>query len=288
MLRIKVTSLLKYLTLLASFFIFSWTYSIQADQFNSKTDDLVTIPPLKAFVTDLTNTLTPEQKYSLESQLRSYESAKGTQIAVLIIPTTQPESIEQYSIRVVDQWKLGRKKIDDGILLLIAKDDRRLRLEVGYGLEGALNDVTAKRIISDIMTPYFKQGMFFEGINAGLSNVIKIINGESLPPSHSSNANNPNFSDGLDGALIIAFMVAMFVGSILKRIIGNIPGGLITAGITGGLAWIISGVIGIAIIAGVIGFFVTLLGGLGGRGNRWLWWFWKWQWIWWWGWVWRW
>jgi uncharacterized protein len=111
MLKSKLTSIFKQLTLVVGILFFSWTLSIQAIQLDSKTDELVKIPPLKALVTDLTNTLTPEQTYLLENQLRSYERAKGTQIAVLIIPTTQPESIEQYSIRVVDQWKLGRKKL---------------------------------------------------------------------------------------------------------------------------------------------------------------------------------
>jgi uncharacterized protein len=236
---------------------------------NSKTNDavdgLIAVPPLTSLVTDLTNTLTPEQKSSLENQLNAYEKSRGTQIAVLIIPTTQPEAIEQFSIRVVDQWKLGRKKVDDGLLLIIAKDDRKFRFEVGYGLEGALTDVTTKRIISEVMTPFFKQGMFYEGIISGLAKSIQIINGEALPPpANNASANSQN--DGFEGVLMIAFMVAIFVGSILKKLLGNLLGGGLTAGITGILAWLITGTIGIAIIAAVIGFFATLMGGLGGRG----------------------
>jgi uncharacterized protein len=232
---------------------------------NESVDGLIAVPPLTSLVTDLTNTLTLAQKNSLENQLNDYEKARGTQIAVLIIPTTQPEAIEQFSIRVVDQWKLGRKKVDDGLLLIIAKDDRRFRFEVGYGLEGALTDITTKRIINEIMTPFFKQGMFYEGIISGLAKSIQIINGEAFPPP----ANTPSANsqkDGFEGVLMIAFMVAIFVGSILKKLLGNLLGGGLTAGITGILAWLITGTIGIAIVAAVIGFFATLMGGLGGRG----------------------
>ena len=232
---------------------------------SSLDDGLVAIPVLNSLVTDLTNTLTPEQKSTLENQLNAYEKARGTQIAVIIISSTQPEVIEQFSIRVVEQWKLGRKKIDDGLLLIIAKDDRKLRFEVGYGLEGALTDVTTKRIISEIITPYFKQGLFYEGINAGLSKAIQIINGEVLPPpANTQSVGSQN--NGFEGVLMIAFMVAIFVGSILKKLLGNILGGALTAGVTGFIAWLITGAFGIAIIAAVIGFFATLLGGLGGHG----------------------
>ncbi|MGH6820875.1 MAG: TPM domain-containing protein, partial [Methylocella sp.] len=142
----------------------------------------VAVPPLKARVTDLTATLSREQQASLEQELQNFEAKKGSQLAVLIVPTTQPETIEQYGIRVVDSWRLGRKGIDDGALLLIAKNDRSLRIEVGYGLEGALNDATAKRIVSDIIVPRFKAGDFYGGIEAGIQSMIKVIEGEPLPP----------------------------------------------------------------------------------------------------------
>src|ERR1700745_2587003 len=141
----------------------------------------VGVPPLTARVVDQTGTLTPDQIANLEQKLKDFEARKGSQIAVLIVPTTQPEDIAQYSIRVVEQWKLGRKGIDDGALLIVAKNDRRLRIEVGYGLEGALNDATANRIISEIITPKFKQGDFVGGINAGVDRMISVIDGEPLP-----------------------------------------------------------------------------------------------------------
>ena len=126
------------------------------------------VPPLQARLTDLTGTLTGEQQAGLEQSLRAFETRKGTQIAVLIVPTTKPEEVEQYALRVVEQWKLGRKKVEDGALLLIAKDDRTLRVEVGYGIEGALNDATAKRIVNEVIAPRLKVGDYFGGVSAGV------------------------------------------------------------------------------------------------------------------------
>src|SRR5580700_3591194 len=140
----------------------------------------VPVPPLGARVTDLTGTLTAEQQTALEQKLAAFEAAKGSQLAVLIVPTTQPEEIEQYSIRVVDQWKLGRKqvngqRVDDGALLLVAKNDRKVRIEVGYGLEGVLTDATTNRIIDETIGPDFRQGNFYGGIDGALEQMMKLI-----------------------------------------------------------------------------------------------------------------
>ena len=231
--------------------------------------DLVKIPVLQHPVTDLTDTLGTNQISILERKLSEFEQRKGSQIAVLIVPSTQPEAIEQYSLRVVEKWKLGRKKVDDGILLLVAKEDRRLRIEVGYGLEGAVNDVTARRIIAEKITPFFKQGQFYEGIEAGVDQLIKVIDGEQLPPppQNKQQTNNPQNDSDIEGVLLLAFMGSLFIGNILKSILGKSLGGITTAGIVGFLAFMITGVIGIAIIAGLIGFVASLLGGLGGRGG---------------------
>ena len=122
--------------------------------------DEVAIPPLTARVTDLTGTLNPDQQTQLTGALAKIETAKGTQVAIVMLPTTQPESIEQFGIRLADAWKVGRKGVDDGVIVIVAKDDRRMRIEVGYGLEGAIPDAIAKRIVSDVMAPRFKQGDF--------------------------------------------------------------------------------------------------------------------------------
>src|SRR5512140_1270728 len=141
----------------------------------------VPVPALTGHVTDQTATLNAEQKAALEQTLQAFEARKGSQLAVLIVATTAPETIEQYALRVAEQWKLGRKKIDDGAVLVVAMTDRALRIEVGYGLEGALNDATSKRIISDIIAPRFREGDFYGGISAGVGQIIRVIDGEPLP-----------------------------------------------------------------------------------------------------------
>ena len=139
------------------------------------------IPPLTGLVNDLTGTLTTDQRQQLETRLRQFEASKGSQVAVLIVPSTAPESIEQFGIRVADAWKLGRKKVDDGVLLIVAKNDRTVRIEVGYGLEGVLTDLTSSRIIRETIVPAFKQGEFYAGIQAATTQIMRLIDGESLP-----------------------------------------------------------------------------------------------------------
>ena len=141
----------------------------------------VAVPPFSGRVVDQTGTLSSGDIASLTQTLKNFEARKGSQIAVLIVPTTAPETIEQYSIRVAEAWKVGRKKIDDGALLVIAKNDHKLRIEVGYGLEGALTDVTAGRIIDEIITPKFRSGDFAGGISAGVDRIIGVVDGEPLP-----------------------------------------------------------------------------------------------------------
>src|SRR6202020_1580583 len=141
----------------------------------------VAVPPLQARVTDLTATLSDAQRSALEQQLADFEKAKGSQIAVLLLPSTQPETIEQFGIRVADAWKLGRKGVDDGLILIVAKNDRRVRIEVGSGLEGAIPDAIANRIITETITPHFKLGDFDGGVEAGIDQIITVINGEPLP-----------------------------------------------------------------------------------------------------------
>lgn len=221
-------------------------------------DDVIAVPPLQALVTDLTATLTPEQRAGLESRLRAFDERKGSQLAVLIVPTTQPEAIEQYAIRVVEQWKLGRKKVDDGVLLLVAKNDRTVRIEVGYGLEGVLSDAITKRIINDIIVPRFKQGDFFGGINGSVEQMIKLIDGEALP-APARRAGDASFD--LGGMAPVLLMVAVVAGGVLRAVLGRLPGAAVTAGILGLIVWFLSGVFLIALVGALIGFFVTLLGG---------------------------
>ena len=234
------------------------------------TAEEVAVPLLTARVTDLTGTLTADQRATLETKLQSLEVQKGSQIAVLMVPTTKPEEIEQYSIRVVEQWKLGRKKVDDGVLLLIAKDDRKLRIEVGFGLEGALPDAIAKRIIAEDISPHFKQSDFYGGIVAGITRIDAVIQGEQLPPP-AQRSNNKNDTSGIENYLFFLIIFALVSGSFLKRILGTLPGGLVNGGLIGLITLFIGGGILFAIIFGIIAFVFSLInsgnsGGFGGGG----------------------
>ena len=171
----------------------------------------VPVPPLKARVTDLTGTLQPAQVSALEQRLSAFEARKGSQIAVLLVPTTQPESIEQYAIRVAEQWKLGRKGVDDGVLLVVAMKDRTVRIEVGYGLEGVLPDVTTRRIIEQYIVPRFQQGDFSCGINSAVDRIIGVIEGEALPEPRQRTADRVS---GWENLIVIGFFLVFVVGLI--------------------------------------------------------------------------
>lgn len=224
----------------------------------------VPVPPLTGRVVDQTATLTSEQRATLEQTLRALEARKGSQIAVLIVPTTGPETIEQYSLRVVEQWKLGRKNVDDGAILVVAKTDRALRIEVGYGLEGALNDATSKRIISETITPRFTQGDFYGGIAAGVDQIIRVIDGEPLPEP---NAKPAGGIFGIQQYVPMIFVLALVMGGVLRSVLGRLPGAVVTGGAVAVVAWLVVGALSIALGAGVIALLFTLLsGGMGGHG----------------------
>ena len=223
----------------------------------------VLVPLLSGRVTDQTGTFTDAQKTALEQTLQAFETRKGSQLAVLMVTTTAPETIEQYALRVAEQWKLGRKKVDDGAVLVVAKADRTLRIEVGYGLEGALNDATSKRIISEIITPRFKQTDFYGGISAGLDQIIRVIDGEPLPAARTRPVGDD--SDFNQYGPII-FLLALIVGGVLRSLLGRFPGALATGGVVAVLAWFVVGAVSVALGAGVIALLFTLLsGGFGGR-----------------------
>lgn len=224
----------------------------------------VPVPPLGGRVTDQTATLTDEQKSALEQTLRSFEARKGSQVAVLIVPSTAPETIEQYALRVAEQWKPGRKNVDDGALLVVAKDDRTLRIEVGYGLEGALTDAACKRIISEFIVPRFRQEDYFGGIAAGVDRILRVIDGEPLPKPEERRSGGTR---GIGSFLPVMMILALVVGGVLHTVLGRFPGALVTGGAVTAVAWMLAGAISVALIAGVIAFLFTLLGGgMGGRG----------------------
>ena len=224
----------------------------------------VPVPPLTGHVIDQTGTLSPAQKAALEQTLTAFEASKGSQLAVLMVATTAPEAIEQYALRVGEQWRLGRKKVDDGAILVVAKDDRTMRIEVGYGLEGPLNDATSKRIISESIAPKFKQQDFYGGITAGLDQIIKVVDGEPLPkPDARPIGSAGNFQQYVP----VIFILALVIGGVLRSALGRVPGALVTGGAVALLAWLVVGAVSMALLAGAIALFVTLMGGgMGGHG----------------------
>lgn len=228
----------------------------------------VPVPPLTGHVVDQTGLLTPAQQATLEQQLGAFEARKGSQLAVLVVTTTAPETIEQYGLRAAEQWKLGRARVDDGAILLVARDDRTLRIEVGYGLEGALNDATAKRIISDIIVPRFRQGDFAGGIAAGVERMIRVVDGEPLPEPEERSAGG----GGIERYVPVLFVLALAAGGLLRALLGPFPGALATGGIVALIAWLLAGAVLVGLVAGVIAFLFTLAGGgmggpLGGFGR---------------------
>jgi uncharacterized protein len=224
----------------------------------------IAVPALTAHVVDQTGTLTSEQAATLEHTLQAFEARKGSQLAVLIVPTTAPETIEQYGVRVGEQWKLGRKKVDDGAILLVAKDDHALRIEVGYGLEGALTDATSKRIIDEFITPRFKQGDFNGGVSAGIDQMIKVVDGEPLPPAPQAEAAGD--APSLQHYAPVLLILAVVVGGFLRSILGRFPGAVVTGGAVGLVAWFFVGAISIAVFAGAIALIFTLISGTAGSG----------------------
>ena len=225
----------------------------------------VAVPSLQSRVTDLTRTLSATEAAQLEQKLAAFEVKKGGQIAVLIIPTTQPETIEQYSIRVVDAWKLGRKRVDDGALLIIAKQDRTVRIEVGYGLEGALPDAIAKRIVDEIIVPRFKQSDFAGGINAGVERMMAVIAGEPLPPPQIRHGTGgPAGASAVLDNIIPIFIGFIVLGKILQSLFGRFIGASVMSVAVGFLGWVVFSSIIFAIIIAVFSFFVSLFGNAGG------------------------
>jgi len=247
-----------------------WAFSAWAD---------VAVPPLTGRVVDQTGTLSADDIATLTQTLRGLELRKGSQVAVLIVPTTEPETIEQYSIRVAEAWKIGRKKVDDGALLVVAKNDRKLRIEVGYGLEGALTDVTARRIIDEIITPKFKSGDFAGGISAGVDRIVGVVDGEPLPaPEPQQSFGGSDRFDLMFNPLII---FGIFVGgAILRTVLGRLIGSVAAGGAVGVLAWYLIGSLVFSVISALVAFAFTMFaestassngrsGGWSGGGSSW-------------------
>lgn len=234
---------------------------------------LQAVPALHARVTDLTSTLDAGQRQQLEARLEAIEQRKGAQVVVLLVPTTQPEAIEEYAIRVAETWKVGRglvegRKVDDGVILLVAKDDRAVRIEVGYGLEGAIPDAYARRIIAEAITPRFAQGDFFGGLDAAIQALGTLIDGEDLPAPARTGAADDGSSDWLAGLLLV-FVGGMVATAVLGRLLGSLAGG-VGAGLLAafeGAPLLVAGISGVAAFVILLVFAASGGGGMrpGGR-----------------------
>ena len=237
---------------------------------------LAAIPPLDSPVVDATGTLDAAQTQALVQQALALQQRKGSQLQVLIVPTTQPEDIAQYTQRVFDQVKLGRKGIDDGVLLVVAKDDHRVRIQPGYGLEGAIPDAIANRIIQEYLVPKFRANDYAGGLTDATAALTKLIDGEPLPEPMADN--RPESNDG--GGWLFALFAAFMAGQVARAIFGRAPSllrGLVGGGVAGGVAWLISSLVLVGGLGAAIGFFLGLArpsaggfargGGFGGFGG---------------------
>jgi uncharacterized protein len=217
------------------------------------------VPELKTRVTDLADVIPADREAALEATLAEFERRKGSQIAVLLVPSTAPEEIEQYSIRVVDAWKLGRKAVDDGALLIIATDDRRLRIEVGRGLEGVLTDLTSNRIITEIIRPRFRDGDYAGGVEAGVDRIIRLVDGEPLPEPEAGADGRESGASPWESIAGPLFLLLVFGAGVLRAVFGRFFGAAATGALGGAITWFVIGSVLAAGFIGVGAFFVALL-----------------------------
>ncbi|MFC5594389.1 TPM domain-containing protein [Lysobacter niastensis] len=234
----------------------------------AQAQQLAPIPPLTSPVIDTTGTLDAATKQQLEAQALALQQRKGSQLQVLVIPTTQPEDIAQYAVRAFEQWRIGRKGVDDGLLLVVAKDDRRVRIEVGYGLEGAIPDATSARVIQEYMVPKFRAGDYAGGIRDASGVLVKLIDGEPLPAPMADHRSER----GAGGSSwVFALFVAFIVAQVARAIFRGAPAplrGLLTAGAAGGIAWLISSLVLVGGLGALVGFFMGLVTMPAGRYAR--------------------
>lgn len=218
---------------------------------------LAELPSFAGYVVDGAELLSTADESQLTARLADLERRKGSQLVVLVVRSTAPEQIEQYGIRLARAWQPGRKGINDGAILIVAVDDRAVRLEVGRGLEGAIPDVYANRITDDIIVPRFRDGDFAGGIAAGVEATVRLIDGEPLPAPERQRR-----SGGAPWMLLL--LVALVAGSVLRVLFGRLIGATVAGGVTGFAGWVITGALWAGLVAGIVGFLVALAGGLGG------------------------
>lgn len=220
--------------------------------------DLLPVPTLTARVIDQTQTLAEPERADLEAKLAAFEQRKGSQMVVLMVPTTQPEDIASYANRVGNAWKIGRKDVGDGILVIVAKNDRKMRIEVAKTLEGAVPDLAAIRIIDEEMKPRFRNNDFAGGLNAAVARLIGLVDGEALPAP--SSGSDESAGDGIDWENLAIFLfVGVFVAApIVRSVVGKKLGSVVMGGGIGVIAFFITTSIVIAVLAGFVALMVSL------------------------------
>lgn len=218
------------------------------------------VPALTGRVVDQAGILSAEQRQAISRKLEAFEQAKGSQVAVLVVPTTGGEAIEDFATRVTDQWKLGRAGVDDGVLLLIAMQERRMRIQTGRGVQGSLTDALSKRIIAERVTPFFRAGDFPGGIAAGVDSILAAVSGESLPPPSKGGSSSPGaLNSDLNQVMFLAFMLVPVGALLLRAVLGRFLGGVATGVITGAAVAFALGSFIVGLLAGALAFFFTFV-----------------------------
>ena len=248
-------------TLIAIFFIAFATLGASAQA-------VLPVPALSARVIDSTGTLDATQKQALEAKLAAFEQTKGSQVVVLMLPSTAPEDIAAYAQRVGDRWKIGRRAVGDGVLVVVAKDDRKMRIEVAKTLEGAIPDVLAARIIDETMKPRFRSGDFAGGLDAAVDQITGLINGEALPAPAAAGDGDNGGGLSLEDLAIFLFFGVLVGGPIVRSIAGKKLGSVLVGGGAGLIAFVVTTSIALAAVAGILALLVTLLGGTTGALRR--------------------
>jgi uncharacterized protein len=224
----------------------------------------VPVPKLTGHVVDLTGTLAAPARDALDAKLVAFERESGSQVAVLIVPSIGDETIEEFAGRVTDEWKLGRKGVDDGVLFMIAMKERRLRIAPGRGVSGSLTDALSKRIVSDIVAPHFKAGDFAGGVDAGVDAIVKAVKGEALPlPAQRPRQSRSSAGGGLTNFLVLGFFLVPIAGLVLRSIFGRFFGATVTSSLTAVAAWIFFGSVAVVAVAAILAFIFTLVSGTG-------------------------
>ena len=248
------------------------TFLLAAAAFAADPTDPIPVPKLTGRVVDLTGTLMVTEREAIAGKLAAFESARGSQVVVLLVPSIGTETIEEFATRVTDSWKLGRAGVDDGVLFVIAKQERKLRIQTGRGVQGTLTDAASKRIIAERVSPRFRTGDFAGGIDAGVDSIMKAIEGEALPPpaKKKSSGRPVSVASSFENFLWVAFLVVPVAGLVLRSLLGRFLGAGLTGGATGLAAAFVFGSVIFGVVAAIAAFILVLgmgAGRLAGRGG---------------------